>query len=189
MTRHRSSGRFVLRIDPGLHAALRRAAATAGLSLNTYCARRLAAPSGGGRISLELAGAIERAAMLAGDHLIGVAVYGSWARGELSDRSDVDVLVVVDDALEISRALIARWDEAPIDLDGRPVEPMFAHLPASDTVVAGVWAEVALDGVVIFDPELRLSARLTRVRGDIVEGRVIRRSAHGQAYWTRGEAA
>ena len=39
------SGRFVLRIDPGLHGALRKAARAAGVSLNEYCARKLATRS------------------------------------------------------------------------------------------------------------------------------------------------
>jgi len=38
-------GRFLLRISPGLHAALREAATAQGLSLNDYCARKLAAPA------------------------------------------------------------------------------------------------------------------------------------------------
>jgi hypothetical protein len=58
----RPSGRFVLRISPGLHAALRAAAAEVKMSLNDYCARKLAAPVGdlasfGGAMA-----AVERAA-------------------------------------------------------------------------------------------------------------------------------
>jgi predicted HicB family RNase H-like nuclease len=36
------SGRFLLRIDPGLHAALRHAASASGQSLKEYCGRKLA---------------------------------------------------------------------------------------------------------------------------------------------------
>jgi hypothetical protein len=39
-----ASGRFVLRIEPGLHAALRAAADGAGVSLNEHCRLKLLAP-------------------------------------------------------------------------------------------------------------------------------------------------
>ena len=59
--RSRASGRFVLRIEPGLHEALRNAARASGLSLNDYCARRLAAPTNGSEVG-GAAHAVRRAA-------------------------------------------------------------------------------------------------------------------------------
>jgi hypothetical protein len=47
-----------------------------------------------------------------------------------------------------------------------------------------VWGEVAIDGVILFDRDLRLSSCLNRVRRDIAAGRIVRRLAHGQPYWT-----
>jgi len=179
-----ASGRFVLRISPGLHAALRRAAAAAGLSLNDYCARKLAAPLGD---PTALAGAtetVQRAAKLVGERLIGVAAFGSWARGEAGDRSDLDALVVVDRRVPLTRELYRTWDEGPITWGGRPVEPHFVHLPEPEETASGLWAEVALDGVVLFERGLRLSTRLARVRRDIAAGRLVRRVVHGQPYWT-----
>ena len=72
-----ASGRFLLRIDPGLHAALREAAREAGVSLNEYCAQKLSLPTG------SLAGpageAVTRAAELVGDTLLGVvAIDDAW---------------------------------------------------------------------------------------------------------------
>jgi len=180
----RASGRFVLRIHPGLHAALRKAAADAGMSLNDYCARKLAAPVGnltgyGGAV-----GTVERAAALFGESLIGVAAYGSWARGELSESSDVDVLVVLESRVALTRSMYRTWDEASIRWGGRIVEPHFVHLPSFRSTIAGLWAEVAVDGVVLFERGLRLSARLVRVRHQIVSGRIVRKVVHGQPYWS-----
>jgi predicted nucleotidyltransferase len=178
------SGRFLLRISPGLHAALREAAAAQGLSLNDYCARKLATPAG----SLAAAGGtgqvVERAAAMFGASLVGVIVFGSWARGAAADTSDIDLLVVVDRRVALRRALYRAWDEAPLTWAGRPIEPHFAHLPESDEAVTGIWAEVALDGIVLFERDFRLSARLVQVRHKILSGRLVRRIAHGQPYWS-----
>ena len=120
-----------------------------------------------------------------GEHLVAVAVFGSWVRREAVAGSDVDVLVVVDPEVPITRRLYRLWDEGPIAWAGRPTEPHFLQLPAPGTVVAGLWAEVALDPVVLFERGLALSAHLARVRRDIVAGRIVRRMAHGQPYWTK----
>lgn len=87
----------MLRIPPALHAALRDSAAEEGISLNEACMRRLAT------------GAL-RAMSLLGRGLLGVVAHGSWARGDLRDDSDVDLLVVAAPSVLLSRALYRDWD-------------------------------------------------------------------------------
>jgi len=183
VSRSAASGRFVLRISPGLHAALRASAREQGLSLNDYCSRKLSAPIGNLTGLREPAVALERAAEIFAERLVGVAAYGSWARGEAGKGSDVDLLIVLEDRVPLTRALYRQWDEAPLQWSGRPVEAHFVHLPPPGKTLAGLWAEVALDGIVLFERGLRLSARLVQVRGDIASGRIVRRMAHGQPYW------
>ena len=179
-----SSGRFVLRIDPGLHGALRKAARAAGVSLNEYCARKLATPSSD-FAGLDLTtDAVQRAAAVVGDGLIGLVVFGSWARAELHDQSDIDLLVVVEDTTELSRNLYLAWDEAPIWWRGHRFEPHFVHLPEATRTLIGLWAEVAIDGIILFTRDLALPFLLAGVRRDIAAGRIIRRVVHGQPYWT-----
>jgi hypothetical protein len=180
------SGRFLLRINPGLHAALREAAAAQGLSLNDYCARKLAAPAGSLAAGGDAGRAVERAAELFGASLVGVIAFGSWTRGEAADTSDIDVLVVLDCRVSLKRELYRTWDEAPLAWNGRPVEPHFVHLPGPEEGLTGIWAEVALDGIVLFERDLRLSTRLAQVRHEILSGRLVRRMAHGQPYWAEG---
>ncbi len=175
------SGRFVLRIDPGLHAALRQAARESGTSLNEYCARKLAVPTSG--LSGLAGEVVARAAALAGDALLGVVVFGSWSRRELSERSDVDLLIVVGDQIEIGRWLYRKWDEAPLSWDSHPVEPHFVHLPQPRARMSGTWAEVAVDGIVLYDRDLTVSKLLVDVRQQILSGRLVRRRVHGQSYW------
>lgn len=175
------SGRFVLRIDPRLHAALRAAAEEANLSLNEYCARKLASP--GGRVAGPAADAVQRAVAVAGEALLGVVAFGSWARDELSSGSDVDLLVVVAEALPITRGLYRSWDESPLSWEGHPVEPHFVHLLGEEDRASGLWAEAALDGVVLHERGLAVSTRLVEVRHRIANGRIERRRSHGHPYW------
>jgi len=176
-----ASGRFLLRIDPGLHSALREAARRSKLSLNDYCARKLASP--GAEVAGAAADVVQRAAALLGQALLGTVAFGSWARGEQGEDSDVDVLVVVDDATPITRELYRRWDADPLTWEGHRVEPLFVRLPQAGARISGLWAEAAVDGVVLFDAAFSVSRRLGEIRRRIAAGEVTRRSVHGQPYW------
>jgi predicted nucleotidyltransferase len=175
------SGRFVLRIEPGLHALLRDAAERSGVSLNEYCARKLALAAGSS--SAPATEVVTRAAAMLGDELVGVVAFGSWAREELTRGSDVDVLVIVEPQVAITRELYRRWDAAPLRWGSHPVEPHFVRLPASVARLSGLWAEAAVDGVVLYDRDLSVSRRLVEVRNRIVAGEIVRRRVHGQPYW------
>ncbi len=176
-----ASGKFVLRIDAALHAALRSAADQEGLSLNEYCARKLALP--GERVIGPASDVVERAARTVGGALLGVVAFGSWARGNLADSSDIDLLIVVDEATPIHRTLYEDWDDSPLRWGGHLVEPHFVHLPSEENILSGVWAEVAVEGIVLFERELVVSRRLVQVRRQIAAGSIVRRRAHGQHYW------
>ncbi len=180
----RPSGRFVLRIDPELHASLRRAARAENVSLNRHCAEKLATPGTG--LEPPAAAVLGRAASILGDALLGVVAFGSWARGEPVAGSDLDILLIAGDQIRITRDLYRRWDEhPPLRWDGLRVEPHFCNLPKDEVEVSGLWAEVSIDGAVLFDRELSVSRRLSRNRRRILEGRISARVAHGQPYWVR----
>lgn len=177
-----ASGRFVLRLPPTLHAALRDAARRAGLSLNEYCVRALAAP--GTNPARPGAVIAARAIALFGPDLVGVLLYGSWARGEATASSDIDALVVLEAARPITRALYREWDRVTLEHDGHPIEVHFVGLPAPGGAPGTVWLEAALDGIVVFDRGGRMTRHLGEVRRDIAAGTRVRRRAHGQPYWT-----
>ena len=186
MSQSPPSGRFVLRLDSGLHAVLRRAAAARGVSLNEYCTAKLSAPVGELLAFDGASAAVRRAATLLGGSLIGVVAFGSWVRGELTDTSDIDVLVVAGEEVAITRDLYRRWDEEAVAWNGRPVDPHFVHLPAAQPMSSGLWAEVAVEGIVLFECDLRLSSTLSAIRRSLADGRLRRRVVHGQGYWTEG---
>jgi len=181
------SGRFVLRIEPDLHARLRRQAVEEGTSLNDLCARRLAEPER--TVPDPLRQVMIRAASLFGPDLAGVVAFGSWARGEMTDGSDVDVLIVLGASIPPARDLYRRWDAEPMHWNGRPIEPRFANVPPTGSPAEGLWAEIALDGIVLFERGIALSLLLVQVRREIASGRLVRKVVHGQPYWVRDEVA
>lgn len=175
------SGRFVLRIEPELHATLRRAAQDADLSLNEYCARKLAALGNRGIGPFEEA--IRQASTTFGKQLVGVVVYGSWARDELAERSDVDLLVVLSADLAITRELYRAWDASPLHWGSHAVEPHFVYVPDENARITGTWAEVATEGIVLFERGFEISRLLVRIRRRILARQLTRRRAQGQPYW------
>ena len=100
----------------------------------------------------------------------------------------MDVLVVVQPTMRLTRGLYRRWDEEPVWWAGRSVEPHFVQLPAAGAAAGGLWAEVALDGIVVHERDYRLSRWLIQVRASILSGRMARRVVHGQAFWTEATA-
>jgi predicted nucleotidyltransferase len=180
----RPSGRFVLRLDSSLHAALKREAAHQQCSLNEYCVRVLATQGAAG--DPDAAGVVAEVRRLAGTALVGVVAYGSWARGEPSDASDVDLLVVLDARVELTRALYRTWDATPLKWATRDVDLHLVHPIEPAQELSGTWAEAATDGIVLCDRGFELSRQLVCARQRIAAGELVRRVAHGQPYWVQG---
>ena len=177
------SGRFVLRMPGPTHAMLGATARASGMSLNAYCVRKLTAAVPDGLDGGQEAALVSRAAEVAGDALVAVLLHGSWARGEATPDSDMDLLVVVELHIAPNRQWYRDWDTQPAVWEGRAVDPHFVHPPREDRL-SGLWAEAALDGIVLFDRGRRVSAALARIRRAIANGRFVRRVVHGQPYWT-----
>lgn len=171
----------MLRLDPQLHSLLREDAQAAGVSLNDWCSRTLAAP---GAVGLDAAsGVVQSIRSGLRDDLVGVVVYGSFARGELATGSDVDLLVVLAEGKPISRALYRQWEGVLPAWNGREIDLHFVQMPESGAPVSGSWAEAAICGIVLFENELCVSRRLIGIRELIATGRLKRRMSQGQPYW------
>lgn len=172
---------FLVRLPDGLHGRLKHGAAEAGVSMNEYCVKKLAAAAmEEDSFSRAIVG---DARALVGDGFIGAILFGSFARGAATQHSDIDVMLVVDRSVAITRELYRAWDAAPRTPQDRPLDAHFVHLP-SRRVAGGVWAEAAVDGIVLADRERRIHAALADVRRDLADGILRRHTVHGQAYWT-----
>ena len=174
---------MLLRLPAHLHRHLAKAAADRGLSFNEFCVRRLRNPSSVDDTLGVRALVMDRARAEFGDRLVGVVLIGSWARGDAGAGSDVDVLVVMDSTLLLTRDRYRSWDRAPLSWEGRPVDAHFTHVPGAGTVPSGVWCEAALDGIVWYDRDGTVGRRLGEIRRAIADGRLVRGVVHGQPYW------
>ena len=120
-----------------------------------------------------------------GDNLMGVALYGSRARGEAREASDVDLLV-------IARDLPAHWqartrglhdplrqisDAPPMYVYGKTPEECESQFPS-------LYLDFGLDGIVLYEREGYLSRKLGRIREIIREtGLVRRRLSENNMFW------
>jgi hypothetical protein len=121
-----------------------------------------------------LATVVRRLAAGFGDRLLGVALFGSIARGTAGADSDVDLLV-------IASGLPRRWDrDAALRevLPERPLVPELSFLLRTpedfEADVRPLHLDLALDARVLFDRDGYLAERLSRLR-DLVHLAKLRR--------------
>jgi len=194
---------LILRLPPAMHRRLKDEARSADTSLNAHCrallSRRPPLPSvGEPALALSLAaGRSHRTEPLADlvsgvlgewrEDIEGLVLFGSFARGRHTTGSDVDLLVVLGRRVTLDRDVYGRWRSRTFE--GRALAPLFAHAPAAGERIGGLWFEVALDGIVLYDQDLKLSRFLSDARRLIAEGHVKRRVTHGHPYWVHGDPA
>lgn len=117
--------------------------------------------------------------------VVGIVVYGSWSRGELADTSDIDLLVVLDADVPITRRHYQKWDTAQVCWAARSVDVQLVHLPASGAEISGTWAEVATEGIILWERDCDVLRRLIEIRQRIAAEEIVRHSVSGQPYWVR----
>ena len=176
--------RVLLRLPVDLHRTLTAQAAYERTSVNELCVQRLSGPDLPFLPRGDAAALLARARAVAGPHLLSVLVHGSFARGEARSGSDVDVLVVVDRALALTRALYREWDGKTLSWAGRTVDAHFVHAPGKGVRPSSVWCEAATEGLVLFDATGDVLQALVAARTAIAQGHLVRKIVHGQPYWT-----
>lgn len=185
-----SSGKFVFRTEPELHRQAKSTAKQEGISLNEYCNLRLAQPLISTRkIPFEVGRAVQYAHDLCGAYFIGAVLYGSWIRDQIRDDSDIDLLVVVDEGFQFRRSLYSNWLSKNFEHKGHVISAQFAKLPDPNERVGGIWAEIAIEGLILEDPDFRISQCLAHIRRKIACGELIRKTLHGQPYWIHRKVA
>ena len=173
-----------MRLPPPLHAALKRRAREEGVSLNGLCLAALKGFAGMGaqESSVGTRVPLDGIKSLLGASLSGVVLFGS---------ADIDLLIVVNTELPLTRSLYERWDREVDPPGASRISPHFVHLPGSAERAGSLWYEAAVEGIVLLDPEGVVSRFLRTLRRSMAEGTLLRKSAYGHPYWVKrgGEVA
>lgn len=185
------SGKFILRLPPPLHRTLSENAASAALSLNAYCLKRLfpAVNEDSIRDSKDVpnSGWTDLVCQVWKRDIIGIILFGSAARETLRAHSDIDLLIVFKPSSSVTREDYRLWDKeiAPslINHFAHEVSPHFAVLPPSVYAAGSLWYEVAIEGRVIWEEEGKVSLLLIDIRREIARGKIKRYTSHGHPYW------
>lgn len=118
-----------------------------------------------------------------GRRLLAVILFGSRARGEATETSDWDLLVIARELptqtlarhILLKNALPVQW-RAQVAIIGKTPDEFGATLPA-------LYLDIALDGIVLYDPTGYAAERLARLRG-LLDQRGLRREAdHRDLTW------
>lgn len=115
--------------------------------------------------------------------LIGIFLFGSAARNEMTASSDVDLLLVFPLQYPIGRKLYAEWDRLFDSVNLERVSPHFVSLKDFESNPGSLWCEVALEGIALFEKGGEVSSFLSKLRRAMAEGRLHRRQVYGQPYW------
>ena len=177
----------MVRLPPRLHASLKRRAREEGVSLNGLCLDALKSFLGTGEQETREGASIplQQFRDLLGESLSGILLFGSTARGEGREGSDIDLMIVVGSELPLTRALYERWDQGISGASSSRLSPHFVHLPGREMEAGSLWYEAAMDGIVLFDREGRIARLLRTIRRSMAEGKLRRKSVYGHPYWIR----
>ena len=99
-----------------------------------------------------------------GDRLAAVALFGSRARGDAMPQSDWDIFVLAEGLpdkpfrrhLLLKRMIPPRW-RGKVSIIAKTPEEFERYL-------AGLFLDIAVDGVILFDPQGYLSQKLDLIR-------------------------
>lgn len=170
---------FLLRLPLNLYERLKSDANKRELSVNSYSKQILMCGAPFPEIFISIQSLL---LSLFPEDIVGILIFGSFARGEAFDSSDIDVLLIINSSIPIERDLYEKVDR--LKLGGREISVTIVHLPKEVSDVGSLWLEVALDGIVIYDPDIKVSQFLMLVKQYILKGSVQRRISYGVPYWT-----
>lgn len=174
----KQSGKFVLRISPEMHTALKKEAEEKNISLNQIINSKLLQNQ---------THQFECISKLFKSDLIGIVLFGSYVRGDQRKSSDIDLLIVLSDKVKVERKLYSIWDEKIEPILGSLYSPQFSHIPNSIESISSLWLEVGLEGEIIYDPTSQLKKHIYKIKNEISSGKYQRKITHGHPYWIKKE--
>lgn len=183
------SGKFVLRIPPELHRIIYKKSEKLGVSLNSFCTAKL--QDNISAVSPHLPNDVQILFQEWGEDLLGVLMFGSVARGDQTAKSDLDLLIVLNNNIQLSRKLYRIWDAKFSKMFNKnlqmEVNPHFVHIPSNTFEAGGLWYELSIDGILLWEKYYLVSKFLKEIRENILNGNIKRFMSHGHQYWVKYE--
>jgi hypothetical protein len=176
-----ASGKLLLRISELRHLMLQSEARDLGISVSELCRCRVESPSAMETLPAEIATAIQAAQAAVASSMLGIVLFGSYARGSHTDASDIDLLIILDPEVKINRTLYRSWQNHAQGVER--CEPHFVSLPDPEKKLTGLWAEIAIDGQILWERNNQIQYLLVKIRRAIIEGKLVSKKVHGQTYW------
>jgi len=121
-----------------------------------------------------------------GRKLVAVVLFGSRARGDAKEESDWDVLVIAKDLPERQMERYRRTNEIlPQKWRGRI--SILAKTPDEfESVLPSLYLEIALDGMILYDPQEYAGTQLQKLRR-LIQAKDLRRERRGHEFiWQWG---
>jgi len=132
----------------------------------------------------ECAGELEK---LLGDELVGFVLFGSWARGEAREDSDVDVLVVLKSLKGMeARAFVYKVVAERVKRAVTLVDARADELFKEGLELTPLLFNILVDGIVVYDKTGRLEELAAKARQLVEEMGLVRyRTSDGKYGWKK----
>lgn len=126
---------------------------------------------------------------LLGEEFVGMALFGSWARGEAREDSDVDVLVVLRSLKGLKvRSMIYRIIARHVKRAVTLVDVRLNEITGAEVVLTPLLINVVADAIVIWDTDDILRDFVERGRALIRKAGLVRyRTPDGKYGWRRAD--
>lgn len=169
------SGKFVLRIDPSLHEKLSIQAMAKNLSLNQVISNTLINTQN----EIIKNDYTQKIINIFKDEIVGIILFGSYARSEETKDSDIDILIFTKSKPD--RSFYNKFDN--IFQDSENLSPHFAQYKNDIMTYGSLVFEVSLDGLILFDDCNKTHKLLSKIRKEIAHGHLKRKTSYGHPYW------
>ena len=118
-----------------------------------------------------------------GDKIVAVALFGSWARGEASEKSDVDFFVVVKNFDGSRRFKIYDCLQGVLKRDVTVIDVDENELFKEDLKIGSLLLNIAWDSIILYDPTGRLRELFERIKNAVRDKLERYRTKNGKYGW------